>query len=114
MPFLIRKINKAKWHQVDIENDDDVSADAITMDLKTSGNTLSAWYIISENEIEDAILALVSGQDHLEMFDIVMLSEQFLQDSSIKIIDTPGATPIQSLVNTHRNLAELTFLFNVN
>ena len=109
MTFLIRKINKAKWFQIDIDNDDDVSADAITNDLKTIKNTLSAWRIGTVDEIEEAILAMVSKQDHLETIDVIILNEQFLQNSNIDVIASRGDTPIESLVDTHRDLADLTF-----
>lgn len=109
MSFLIRKINRAKWFQVDVLNDDDVSADAITNCLKTTKNTLSVWHITTEDEIENAILALVSRQDHLETIDVIMLKESSINNYNIKIDATPGDTPIESLVQSHRDLADLTF-----
>lgn len=109
MSLLIRKINKAKWYQVDIENDSDVSADAITNCLKTTKNTLSVWYISSEEDLNNAVLALVSNLDHLETIDIVILEESLLENYNIRIVATPGETSIEELAKTHRDLAELTF-----
>lgn len=45
MTLLVRKINRAKWMQNDILSEQDVSADAITICMKTVGNTLSVWQI---------------------------------------------------------------------
>jgi len=109
MSLLIRKINKAKWYQVDIENDSDVSADAITNCLRTIENTLSVWHINSEEDLDKAILALVSNQDHLETIDIVILEESSIQNYNISIVATPGETPIEELAKIHRHLVELTF-----
>ena len=107
--LLIRKINKSKWFQIDIKNDDDVSADAITNCLKTTKNTLSVWSIEIEEDIETAILAIASNLDHIETIDVVILNDEKLQEYGIKIITSMGNTPIDSLKEIHRDLAELTF-----
>ncbi len=107
--LLIRKINKSKWFQIDIKNDDDVSADAITNCLKTTNNTLSVWSIENEGDIEQAILAIASNLDHIETIDVVILNDQKLQEFGIKIITSKGNTPIESLKEIHRDLSELTF-----
>jgi hypothetical protein len=109
MSLLIRKINKAKWYQVDIENDSDVSADAITNCLKTTKNTLSVWCISCEEDLDNAVLALVSNQDNLETIDIVILEESLLDGYNIRIVATQGETPIEELAKTHRDIADLTF-----
>lgn len=107
--LLIRKINKSKWYQIDIKNDNDVSADAITNCLKTTKNTLSVWSIENENDIEKAILAIASNLDHIETIDVVILNDEKLQEFGIKIITSMGNTPIESLKEIHRDLSELTF-----
>ena len=66
MPLLVRKINKAKWQQIDLTISNDASGDAITNCLKTKSNTLSVWMIDSENQIDDAFLALLANQDRIE------------------------------------------------
>ena len=107
--LLIRKINKSKWYQIDIKNDDDVSADAITNCLKTTKNTLSVWSIENEVDIEKAILAIASNLDYIETIDVVILNDEKLQEYGIKIITSMGNTPIDSLKEIHRDLSELTF-----
>lgn len=109
MPLLVRKINKAKWFQTDLENTFDVTADAITNCLRTTKNTLSVWKIENEEDLENAILALVANQDHLDTIDIVILEESTLIKYDLSIIATPGDTPIDHLINTHRDIAELTY-----
>lgn len=109
MSYLVRKINKAKWYQIDIDKDDNVTADAITNCLKTTRNTLSVWKIESEDDLDQAVLALVANQDRLETIDIVILDEKSLEDYNINIVASPGNTPVYSLINTHRDISDLTY-----
>jgi len=109
MSLLVRKINKAKWLQVDISTTDDVSSDAITNCLKTTKNTLSVWKIDTEEDLEQAVLALVANQDHLDTIDVVILQEDSLNEYNLNIVASPGDTPVESLVEAHRDIADLTF-----
>jgi hypothetical protein len=107
--FLIRKINEAKWFQIEIMEDNDVSADAITNCLKTTKNTLSVWHIENNNDINKAVLAIASSLEHIETIDIVVLTTESLREYDISIIASSGNTPIESLKEIHRDLSELTF-----
>ncbi len=109
MSLLVRKINKAKWLQVDISTTDDVSSDAITNCLKTTKNTLSVWKIDTEEDLEQVVLALVANQDHLDTIDVVILQEDSLNEYNLNIVASPGDTPVESLVEAHRDIADLTF-----
>lgn len=106
--MLIRKIDKAKWLNGDTPREPP-SADAITNDLRTSKNTLSVWRINDEKELEEAVLAIVSGQDHLETIDVVMLDDDFFVKCSIATETTKGQTPVADLVDTHRDVCQLDF-----
>ncbi|TVR82964.1 MAG: hypothetical protein EA412_01200 [Chitinophagaceae bacterium] len=109
MPLLVRKISKAKWYQIDIENNNDVKADAVTNCLKTTKNSLSVWRIESEDDLDEAVLALVSNQDHLDTIDVVILEESTLIGYKLNIVASPGDTPVESLIEAHRDIADLTF-----
>ncbi|MFY7665979.1 hypothetical protein [Flavobacterium sp.] len=109
MSFLVRKINKAKWYQIDIMQSDEVSADAITNCLKTTKNTLSVWHIETEEDLEKAVLAIVANQDHLDTIDVVILDEPSLTNYHLNIVASPGETPVASLIQAHRDIAELSF-----
>ena len=109
MSLLVRKINKAKWLQINIEQDSDVSADAITNCLRTSNNCLSVWCIKSLEKVEEAALALAANQDHLETIDIVVLEEESLTSNKIDIVKTDGETPVNDLIGRHRDISELTY-----
>ncbi|CAD5246143.1 MULTISPECIES: hypothetical protein [unclassified Imperialibacter] len=110
MSLLIRKINRAKWPAEDVDYQSDVSADAITNCLKTTRNTLSVWQIDTEDDLEKAVLAIASNLQHLETIDVVILEEKHLSNYNIKIVATPGKTPLEELVHSHRDLEELTFM----
>lgn len=109
MPLLVRKIDKGKWLQNDIANGEDVSADAITNCLKTSGNTLSTWRIGNETQIDDAVLAIVSAHQHLDTIDVVLIKQDQLAEYDIILQDTPGLTPVVDLVENHVDIAKLTY-----
>jgi hypothetical protein len=109
MTLLVRKISKAKWYQLDIAVSYDVSADALTNCLRTTKNTLSVWKIDTEDDLNQAVLALVANQDHLAAIDVVILEESSLSQYNLKIIASPGDTPVESLVNEHRDIAELSY-----
>ena len=109
MSFLVRKIDQGKWLQNDILRGSDVSADAITICMKTKENILSAWEITSESNIEDAVLAIVSSGDHLETIDVVIMDRGYLIDQGISHVQKEGLTPIDDLRETHYDFINLTY-----
>ncbi|GAB6395526.1 MAG: hypothetical protein MdMp024_1838 [Bacteroidales bacterium] len=107
--MLIKKIDKAKWFSGDIINEPP-SADAITNCLNTKQNKLSVWRINNESELKEAVLAIVSGQDHLETIDVVMLDDDYFVEHRISAEAIDGRTPVEDLKHTHRNLCSLNLL----
>jgi hypothetical protein len=107
--MLVRKINKAKWFQTNILHGEEVSADAITNCLRTVGNTLSVWYINSEEDINKAMLAIIANQDHLESIDVVIIDEKLFEDSGFVISSSPGETPVEELREIHRDITGLNY-----
>jgi len=106
MSLFVRKIIKSKWYQTDIENGDDVSADAITNCMKTKQNTLSVWEIESPDELDNAVLAIVSQHQHLETIDVVKLDSVSLVENEIVWVESRGLTPIDDLIPHPRNYVE--------
>ena len=109
MPILVRKINMAKWMQNDILSGNDVSADAITNCMRTNQNALSTWQVNNENEIKEAVLAIVASHQHLDTIDIVFLDHDYLKKIGINLRSTPGDTPVKELINNHIDICELTY-----
>jgi hypothetical protein len=108
MSLFIRKINRNKWLQVD-EAPDDVSADAITGCMRTLHNTLSVWEVQDENEIDEAVLAIVSAGDRLESVDVVQIDRECLVENKIDCIRTKGDTLVEELKDTHIDLSNLAY-----
>ena len=111
MSLQVRKINRAKWREADIVNGAEIPADAITNCLKTQTNNLSVWKIKSEDEIENAILAISSGSDkqYLESFDIVILDSEYLEQKGIEFMVTEGNTAAKMPKDMHSNMVDLTY-----
>ncbi len=109
MSILVRKIDKAKWLQNDIISGEEVSADAITICTRTSKNTLSTWLISDVTQINNAVLAIVTGQHHLDTIDVVCLHQEELQDNGLALEETKGTTPIEHLSDSHRDIVNITY-----
>jgi len=111
MSLLVRKIDKGKWLQNKITEDEDVSADAITLCLRTLKNTLSVWKVSTEDEIKEAILAIISGSDHLETIDIVSINCQEIVSDGITLAQNPetARTRVQDLKNSHYDIINLSY-----
>ena len=110
MAVLVRKIQRAKWGE-DIPIIPDAPADAITNCLKTTGNTLSVWKIESEVELNDAIIALATGQslDSFSKIDYVIIDECKLENTGLSMVDYDGDTAFEEFVKKHKNIADLTY-----
>ncbi|MBF8651329.1 hypothetical protein IRZ81_11000 [Pseudomonas putida] len=106
MAYLVRKISRGKWQL----NDDvgPVNADAITLCLRTSGNTLSFWRVNREEDVLEGVLAIAASNDNLDKLDIVVLEEARLVGLNLRIDVTPGKTACTDLISSHRDLAGLT------
>lgn len=112
MPILVRRINRAKWEQIINEDDsNDSSADAITNCLKTTNNDLSVWKIETEEQLDEAILALITGgqQAKLSTLHYVLIQEEMLLNSGLMLSETEGDTVVQNLKKAHRDISNLTY-----
>ena len=108
MALLVRKIQKSKWLQNDILNGEPVSGDAITNCLKTKNNTISTWKIMSEDEIEQAVLAIVSAHHHIDTIDVVILDKEDME-KKFNLKREPGNTPVKDLVDRHIDISGINY-----
>jgi hypothetical protein len=110
--FLARKITRAKWTPKAGLEADEVPADAVTADLRTTENTLSFWRCGegAEGEVEEAALAIAAGGDRLDKLDVVWLSDEQLRSDGQTWKDTDGRTPVKSLVKQHVDLYRLDYV----
>lgn len=114
--FLIRKITRAKWDGMRNAQrglaKGEISADAVTVDLRTRRDTLSFWRCPTENDsdIEDAALAIAAAGEQLDKLDIVWLRDNELQTDGQTLKNTHGRTPIADLAERHVDICQLDYV----
>ena len=109
MSVLARKITRAKWEQKADLAVGEIAADAVTVDLKTTGNTLSFWRCLSAatDDLKRASLALAAGSDRVDRLDVIYLDEHAIRGAGVGTKDTPGNTPVSSLREHHVDAEKL-------
>ena len=108
--FLARKITLAKWKVNRELSEGEISADAVTADLRTRENKLSFWRCGSETEVEDAALAIAATRDNVDKLDIVWVDEGELKTNGQTLEDTEGQTPVTELIERHVDVCRLDYV----
>lgn len=103
---LVRKVTRAKWSSSEL-GEGEIPADAISVDLRTSGNTLSLWESPSPGELHEVVLALAAAGDRIDKIDVVFIDRQRIDDLGIELSRTPGDTPVLDLVSRHVDATRL-------
>lgn len=88
-----------------------ICGDAIG-DLKTTDNRLSVWKADSDQDIEDALVALAMNRDKVDKICYCLLDERYLHDLNIDVAhdmkgDAPGLS--DEILLKHRDLIELDY-----
>lgn len=107
--FLVRKITRAKWHsRLGLGA---IPADAVTADLRTTNNTLSFWQCGdgTNDEINEAVLALAAGGQRIDNIDIVWMSDRDLRADGHSLRCTAGRTPVAEMLDRHVDLCFLDY-----
>jgi hypothetical protein len=109
MSYLVRKIAPAKWSSA--QSLETLSADALTADLRTTNNTLSLWEIDSEDELDNAVLALAMSKKarKIEKMDLVLIPKETILKKQFSIRTSPGDTFAEKLSDTHREVVDLKY-----
>ena len=109
--FLARKITRAKWTSAHL-GAREIPADAVTADLRTRSNTLSFWQCGNgtEDELNEAVLALAAGGERVENIEIVWLAYDELRADGQSLDITAGRTPVAELVERHVDLFLLDYV----
>ena len=106
----LRKISRGKWpqeSQIAQATLKDILADTVVAELKTDNNCLSVWKIETDEDLEDAFIALGSSCDHFCTLSAVRISQGDLRNISISTEE--GITPTIGINQKHRNLCSLSF-----
>lgn len=109
--FLARKITRAKWDTGQELSVGEISADAVTSDLRTKENTLSFWRCRTETngDVEEAVLAIAAAGDRLDRLDVVWLAYDELQADGQTFRNTDGRTPVRELADRHVDVRKLDY-----
>ena len=109
--YLARKISRAKWGAGGLLTPDEIPADAITSDLRTQGNALSFWQCGTgtEEEIEEAALALLAAGNRIDRIDVVWLDDDKLREDGHNLISTDGKTAVKELVHQHMDVSSVDY-----
>ena len=109
--ILVRKYAPAKWKPSQALPQGVIPADAVTVDLQTSGNTLSFWKCRSaeNDELDEPALAIAAAKQHIETFDLFWIPQSTLSEEGLTLQATPGKTPVKDLRNRHVDIASLDY-----
>lgn len=110
--MIIRKIDAiSKWNNPRKVNRPDPTVPGDTLsELRTRENRLSVWLANTEEDIEDAVVALSLSRDDTDRLIMVMLDENKLAEIDIDVKDdqlgdAQGAS--EEILKKHRDLVEL-------
>ncbi len=107
MSYYIRKITRAKWPEVDLEQikPENISADAITGCIRTTSNKLSLWKVENTDDNLNNILPLITGFDKPNRCEFVYISEKLIKDANIDLQQSSedANTIFENLNDTHYN-----------
>ena len=109
--FLARMISRAKWERKKWMSEGDISADAVTADLRTQNNQLSFWQCGAgtKKEVYNVVLAIAAGRDKIDKVEIVLIDDKDLKDDGQTIKASDGRTPVGSLVKLHVDVIQLDY-----
>lgn len=110
--FIARKITRAKWNPKQYLAQGEIPADAITIDLRTSGNALSFWRCPTDTtaDLEEAALAIAAGRERLDRIEIIWLADSELESDGLTLNDTEGSTPVMGLAKLHVDVSQLDYV----
>lgn len=113
MPYLVRRISRAKWDndEFDYTTNDNPPADAITSCLRTFDNELSTWLIDDLNQLDTALLCLITGskQESLNSIQIIYFEIDEINNRGLILENTQGDTVITQYQNIHFDIKGLTY-----
>lgn len=108
MGYIVRKISRAKWEPKEELGVDAISADAVTVDLRTTGNCLSFWECSDPNdreELKEIALALATPanreSDRVDKIDLAWIEKKAVEDKGIRLERSKGDTKIAYLRSKH-------------
>lgn len=111
MDYVARKYQPSKW---DIDSTfmiaEDIQADAVSVCLKTSSNTLSFWRCHDDiDDLKEVALAVACKGTSIDKMHFIRFRQSDIFDLGFHLDEAPdNATHIQDLMSRHLNLTHLT------
>jgi hypothetical protein len=113
MPYLVRRISRAKWDNDNFNYliSDNPPSDAITSCLRTFDNELSTWLINDLEELDKAILCLITGskQENLNALQLIYFEIDDVTSKGLIIENTLGDTVIEEYRSLHYDIKDLNY-----
>jgi hypothetical protein len=116
MSACVRKYNPAKWTECLNGCRDAIPADAITICLRTSNNTLSVWHLLSPDDecefVDIAIAMTLTNADRsgsIDTIDFVYIELDRLIELGLTVVETPGNTLYESYRDKHLDISDLDY-----
>lgn len=108
MAFLLRMVQRQKWEPTQDLGLNEIAADAVTADLRTTRNSLSFWRGDDDSAaVEQVALAVATSRDKLDRIDIAWMPENLFDECTLPLEASKGVTPIQSLRSRHVDVIRL-------
>lgn len=109
--FFARKISLAKWSDRPTLAAGEISADAVTADLRTKDDTLSFWRCGSgtAEDVDTATLAIAAAGNRIDKLDLVWIASDELDAEGQSWTETEGETPVRRLRSFHIDIVSLDY-----
>ncbi len=114
MGYIVRKISRAKWEPKEELGADAIPADAVTSDLRTTGNCLSFWECSDPNnqdQLKEIALALATPanreNDRVDKIDLAWIEKEAVENEGITLERTQGDTKVAYLRSKHIDAVHL-------
>lgn len=110
VPYLLRKLDPAKWTDESAERlwtlENDCPANPIG-DISTTKSKLSVWYIENDTFIEEVITAISTNYQEIKKVGYVLVDEQILNENGFTLQPSQGITPYIFAKQLHRDIVDL-------
>lgn len=110
MKDVVRKYSRSKWKERPFPDGSDLSADALSSCLRTSDGKLSVWCCHdTEEDRQEAVLALATSGQHLETMDVIVLDRKTIEHEGYSLVESEagGLSPVLELNQRHADVCEL-------
>ena len=108
--ILVRKISHPKWKPSPAFLPEEIRADAITADLRTTDNALSFWECETESNLNGPALAIAAAMDRVDKIDLAGLPQEILTGHGLTHAHTDGQTPATDWVRRHVSISKLDYV----